>query len=69
MRRGQGSVMLWVEGWRFKLLWSENGDGVGVVGVMVKEEVVEVRMVSERVMVVVLVFEEDVLRLIYVCAT
>ena len=29
------------------------------------EEVVEVRRVSDRVMIVVLVFEEDVLRLIY----
>ena len=45
--------------------WSEKGDGVGGVGVMVKEElcekVVEIRMVSNRVMTVV-VFEEDVLR-------
>ena len=48
-----------------------KGDFVGGVGVMVKEElcekVVEVRRVSGRVMTVV-VFEEDVLRLICGCA-
>ena len=36
---------------RYKLWWSENGDGVGGVGVMVKgelcEKVVEVRRVSD----------------------
>ena len=47
-------------------------DGVGGVGVIVKEEqcekVVEVRRVSDRVMTLV-VFEEDVLRLICGCAS
>ena len=56
-----------MEGRRYKLWWSGKGDGVGGVGVVVKEKlcekVVEVRMVSGRVMIVVLVFEEDVLRL------
>ena len=55
--------------WRRYNLWcSRKGDGIGGVGVMVKEElcetVVEVRIVSDRVMTVVDVFEEDVLRLI-----
>ena len=44
-----------------------NGDGVDGVEVMVKKElcekVIEVRMVSDRVMIVV-VLEEDVLRFI-----
>ena len=47
--------------------WYGKGDGVGDVGIMVKEvlceKVVEVRMVSDRVMTVVF-FEGDVLRLI-----
>ena len=61
-----------MEGRRYKLWWSGKGDGVGGVGVMVKEELcerlVEVRRVSDRVMSVAVVFEEDVLRLICGCA-
>ena len=57
-----------IEGRRCKLWWSVKGDGVGGVGVMVMDEmsekVMEVRMVSDGVMAIVLVFEEDVLRLI-----
>ena len=60
--------MLVMNGRRYKLWWSGKGDGVGGVGVMVKEElcdeVVEVRGVSDGVMALV-VFEEDVLRLIF----
>ena len=54
---------------RYKLWWSGKEDGVEGVGVMVKdkvcEEVVEVGMVSDRVMILVAAFEEDVLWLIY----
>ena len=57
--------MLGMKG-RYNLWWSGK-DGVGGVGVMVKEDlcdkVVEVRSVSDRVMTLV-IFEEDVLRLI-----
>ena len=64
---GEGR-MLEKEGKRYKLWWYGKGDGVGDVEVMVKEElceyVVEVRRASDRVMTVVVVFEEDVLRLI-----
>ena len=46
----------------------EEGIGCGGMGIMVKDElcekVVEVRRVSDRVMNVVVFFEEDVLRLI-----
>ena len=46
--------MLGMKGRRYRLWWSGKGDGVGGVGVMVKEEmcikVVEVRRVSYRVM-------------------
>ena len=53
---------------RYKLWWSGKGDGVGGVGAIAKEElrvkVVEVKRVSDRVMTLVVVFEENVLRLI-----
>ena len=53
--------MLGLKGRRYDLWWSGKGDGVGGVGVMVKEElcekVVEVRRVSDRVMTVAVVFE------------
>ena len=59
--------MLGVKGTRYKLWWSGKGDRVGGVGVMLKEEMceklVEVRRISDRVVTLV-VFEEDVLRLI-----
>ena len=64
--RGQGARMLGMKG-RCMLRWSGKEDGVGVAGVTVKEElcekVVDVRRVSDRLMTVV-VFEEDVIRLI-----
>ena len=66
--RGQGARMQGMKGRRYKLQWSGKGDGVGGVGVMVKEQlcekVVEVRRVSDGVVIVVVVFVEDVLRLI-----
>ena len=53
-----------MKGRRYKLWWSGKGDGVAV---MVKgelcEKVVEVRRLIARVMTVVAVIEEDVLRL------
>ena len=53
---------------RFKLWWCGNRYGCGGVGAMMKEQlyqkVVEVRIMSHRVMVVVLVFYDNVLRLI-----
>ena len=65
--RREGSRMLWMKVRRYKLWWSVKGDGVGGVGVMVKElceKVIEVRRVSDRVKTVVVVLEENVLRLI-----
>ena len=45
--RGQGSRMMVMEVWGYKLWWSEKGDGVSGVGVMAKQcEVVEVKRVS-----------------------
>ena len=68
--RGQGAQLLGVKGRRYKLWWSGNSDGTGGVGVLVKEElceeVVEVRRRSDRVMTVVMVLEEEVLRIICV---
>ena len=58
--------MLGMKGRTYKLWWSGKGDGVGGVRFMVKEKlcekVLDVRMVSDRVMTVI--DEEDVLRLI-----
>ena len=66
--RGLGARMLGMKGRRYKLWWSGKGDGVGGVGATVNEElcekVLEVRRVSDRVMTLVVVFEEDVRRLI-----
>ena len=53
--RWQGARMLGMKGRRYRLWWS--GNGVGGVGVMVKEElcekVVDVRGVRDRVMTLV----------------
>lgn len=66
--RGEGARMMGVEGRKYKLWWKGNNDGVGGVGVLVKEElcekVVEVRRRNDRVMTIVMVFEEEVVRLI-----
>ena len=66
--RGQGARMFGMKGRRYRPWWSVKGDGFGGVGFMVKEElcekVVEVRRVSDSLMTVGVVFEEDVLRLI-----
>ena len=61
-----------IKGRRHRLWWSGKGDEIVDVRVMVKEElcnvVVGVRKMSDIVMTVVVVFEEDVLRLICGCA-
>ena len=53
--RGQGARLLGAMGRRYKLWWSGNRDGIGGVGILVKEElcekVVEVRRGSDRVMI------------------
>ena len=65
--RGLGARMLGMKGRRYRLWWSGKKDGIGSVRAMVKEEqsemVVEVRRLSDGVTTLV-VFEEDVLRLI-----
>ena len=66
--RGLGARMLGMKRRIYKMWCSGKGNGVGGVGVIVKEELcekaVEARMVSDRVMTLVVVFKEDVLRLI-----
>ena len=66
------SMMLGTKGRRHKPLWSGKGDGVGGVGVVVKEELCEkmgeVKMLCDKVMTAVVIFEEDVLRLMLVYA-
>ena len=70
---GQCARILRMKLKRYKPWWSGKGDGVGGVGATVKEELcekmIEVRMVSDKLMTVVAaVFEEDELRLICGCA-
>ena len=66
--KNKDTRFLGVFGRRYKLWWSENSSGIGRVGVLVKEEVcekvVDVRRKSDRAMVVVLAFGEQVVRVI-----
>ena len=70
--KGQEAQFVGCRGRRYKLRWSENNHGTGGVGILVKKElcekVVEVRRKSEKVMAMVLVFEEEVIRVIYAYA-
>ena len=49
--RVQGARMLGMKGRRYKQWWCEKGDGVGGVGVMVKEELCEQLVEVGRVMI------------------
>ena len=66
--RGEGACFFGVKGRRYKLWWCGNDDKIGGVGILVKEElcekVVQVRRRCDRVMVIGLVFEEEVVRVI-----
>jgi len=66
--RGKSARFMGVRGRRYKLWWSGNDEGQGGVGILIKEElcekVIEVRRKSDRIMALVLIFEEEVLRLI-----
>ena len=68
--RGEGARFMGVKGRRYKLWWIGNSDGMGGVGVQVKEElcknVVEVRRKSDRVMTIVMTLEEEVVRIMCV---
>ena len=63
--RRQGARFVGCRGRRYKLWWSGNNDGIRGVGILVQEElcekVVEVRRKSDRVMAIVLAFEEKVI--------
>ena len=65
-----GSKFLGSLGRRFKLWWSGNEDKIGGVGILVREylcmNVVEVNRISDRVIVVVIIFAKKVVRI--VCA-
>ena len=54
---------------RYKLWWSGNASGTGGFGILVKEElfekVVEVRRKSDRVMVVLLTYGEEVVKILF----
>ena len=67
--REQEARFVGIKGRRYNL-WSENNDGIEGVGILVKhklcEDVLEVPRKSDRVFVIVLVFEESH---ICVCST
>ena len=58
--KGQGARFVGCRGRRYKPWRSENNDGIGAVGILVKEElcekVIEVREKSDKVMAMVLAF-------------
>ena len=64
--------MVDINGRRYKLWWCTNNDAIRGVGILVKEniwmKVVEVRGKSDRVTAIVLVFEKEVIRVIYAYA-
>ena len=68
--RGMGLKSVGSSGRRFKLWWSGNEDKIGGIGILVREDlcmnVVEINRISDRVMVVVIIFGKKVVRI--VCA-
>ena len=60
--RGQGARFVGCRGRRYKLWWSGNNDEILVKELC--EKAVEIRRKSDRVMAVVLAFEEEVTRVI-----
>ena len=66
--RGQGARFVGCRDRRYKLRWSGNNNRIGGIEILVKEElcekVVEVRRKSDRVMAMVMAFEEEVIRVI-----
>ena len=66
--RGMGSKFVGSSGRRFKLWWSDNEDKIGGVGILVREDlcmnVVEINRISDRVMVVVIIFGKKVVRIV-----
>ena len=66
--RGMGSKFVGSSGRRFKLWWSGNEDKIGGVGILVREDlcmnVVEINRISDKVMVVVIIFGKKVVRIV-----
>ena len=65
--RGMGSKFLGSSGRKFKLWWSGNENNIGGVGISVREDLcmnaVEINRISDRVMVVVIIFGKKVVRI------
>ena len=65
--KGMGSKFVGSSGRRFKLWWSGNEDKIGGVGILVREDLcmnfVEINRISDRVMVVVIIFGKKVVEL------
>lgn len=68
--RGIGARYMGAQNRRYKMWWSGNDSGTGGVGILVKEElcekVVEIHRTNDRIMTMVLVFGEEVVRVISV---
>ena len=68
--RGMSSKFVGSSGKRFELWWSGNEDKIGGVGILVTEDlcinVVEINRISDRVMVVVIIFGKKVVRIVCV---
>ena len=66
--RVMGSKFVGSSSRRFKLWWSGNEDKIGGVGILVREDlcmnVVKINKISDRVMVVVIVFGKKVVRIV-----
>ena len=60
--RGQGARFVGCRGRRYKLWWFGNNDGIGGVGNLVKEKLRKVRRKRDRVIAMMLAFEEEVIR-------
>ena len=70
--RGCWSRLIGLQGRKYKLWWSGNQEGCGGVEVLIKGElydkVIDVRRVDDRVMSLVIVLEEEVVRVVWACA-
>ena len=65
--RGQGARFVGIRGRRYKLWWSGNNDGIDVE-ILVKKElfikVIKIQRKSDKVIIITLVFEEELIRII-----
>ena len=65
--RGMGSKFVGSSDRRFKLWWSSNEDKIGGVGILIRKDlymnVVEINRISDKVMLMVIIFVKKVVRI------